>query len=61
MDDVTYCSAIFCPLAEQCARKSFIGKPYDPLLIHNDFSKSLKFDKENDEWCCDDGIEVECK
>ena len=61
MDENTKCSSLFCPLLEMCKRKDFIGKPHNPELPFFDFSKGLKYNKEEDEWCCDDGIEVECK
>jgi hypothetical protein len=61
MEELIYCNTLFCPLLEGCKRKSFIGKPYDPNLPFADFSSSLKYNKEEDEWCCDNGIEVDCK
>lgn len=61
MNDITYCSALFCPLSDLCKRKSYLGKPYDEHRSFQDFSSSLKKDEDNNEYCCDDGIEVECK
>jgi hypothetical protein len=60
-NDTIMCSTLFCPLSEMCRRKHFVGKPFDPNQPFGDFGSSLKYDKETDEWCCEMGIEVECK
>jgi len=60
MNDITFCSVLFCPLETLCKRKSYLGKPYDEDRSFLDFSGSLKQD-ENGEFCCEDGIEVACK
>lgn len=61
MKDITFCSTMFCPLETLCQRKGYIGKPYNESLSFADLSSGLKFDKDKDEWCCTEGIEVECK
>jgi hypothetical protein len=59
--DITYCSAMFCPLEDLCLRKSYIGKPTQESLSFDNLKHGLKYDEETDEWCCSEGIEVECK
>jgi hypothetical protein len=59
MADKIYCNMMFCPLEKECARKGYLGKPYDPNLKHESFADSLTFDRVTGEWSCEDGITKE--
>ena len=54
--DITFCSAMFCPLEELCLRKSYIGKPCDENLHMCDYKEGLEYNKEEDEYECVFGI-----
>ena len=49
--DMSRCSALFCPLSEDCERKDHIGKPVNDRLSFADFSELLE-EGENGEFSC---------
>jgi hypothetical protein len=54
--DITFCNALFCPLAENCRRKEYIGRPCtDEVLSFDDFSPHLT-EEDNGEVSCEAGL-----
>ena len=49
--DMSRCSALFCPLEHDCARKDHIGRPVNDRLSFADFSELLK-EGESGEFSC---------
>lgn len=60
MEEMIYCSELFCPLEKQCARKSYLGKPHDEDRKFKSYRETLVYHKEDDTWCCEDGINKDC-
>ena len=56
MENMIYCNVLLCPLEKECARKSYLGKSYDENIPLQSFATSLIYDKEVDDWSCEDGI-----